>query len=132
MISKDTIANKLMEHFIVLASGGIGLQVMLAGHNFIHALIGVAGQCFYIMMEYIRAEKAGKEVKKRSAWFWLSCVLLGAFVSFMGTPWTSNKLGLNELVTGVGLGFFAQALPEVYDLAVELIKNFIKKWADKQ
>jgi hypothetical protein len=126
MITKSNVIDYFINSAIILSGGGSAI-VLFAGHNVHHAFIGASGQLFYLIMEYVRSQKMNKNIKAKSWLYWVSVLVLGAVVSYLGTNWTANKIGLNELLVGFVLGFFSQSLPEFYDLSIELFKSFLNK-----
>ena len=126
MITKTNVIEYFMQAIVILSGGGSAI-VLFAGYNPQHAFIGAAGQLFYLIMEYVRSQKMNKSLKTKSWTYWISVLVLGAVLSYLGTGWAASKAGLSELLVGFVLGFFAQSLPEFYDLALDLFKGFLKK-----
>lgn len=126
MINKSNVIEYFFQSFTLLATSSTAIA-LFAGFNPWHGIIGAVGQMLYLIMEYLRAFKSGKEVKRKTLLYWISVLILGASLGYLGTGWVSTKIGINELISGVGLGLFAQTLPELYDLAVSLFLGFIKK-----
>lgn len=126
MINKTNVIDYLVNSAIMLSTGSTAI-VLYAGFNPHHAFIGAAGQLFYLIMEYVRAQNTGKPLKTKTWLYWVSVLFLGAVVSYLGTNWASNKIGLSELIVGFALGFFSQFLPELYDLSISFFKSFLKK-----
>jgi len=126
MINKTNVLEYFFQSFTLLATSSTAI-VLFAGFNPWHGFIGAVGQLLYLIMEYLRAFKSGKEVKQKTLSYWVSVLVLGASLGYLGTGWVSEKIGIHELISGVGLGLFAQTLPELYDLAVSLFLGFIKK-----
>ena len=126
MINKTNVLEYFLQSFTLLATSSTAI-IFVAGFNPWHGVIGAVGQLLYLIMEYLRAFKSGKEVKRKTLYYWISVFILGAALGYLGTGWVSTKIGISELISGVGLGFFAQTLPELYDLAVSLFLGFLKK-----
>jgi hypothetical protein len=126
MITKSNVIDYFINSAIILSGGGSAI-VLFAGYNPHHAFIGASGQLFYLIMEYVRSQKLNRNIKSKSWLYWVSVLVLGAVVSYLGTNWTANKIGVSELLVGFVLGFFAQSLPEFYDLAIDLFKGWLKR-----
>lgn len=126
MISKDNIFDYLFQSAAILTSGSVAVT-LFAGFNILHVPIGVAGQLIYISMDYFKATKAGRQLKQKPTKYWLVAIFLGGVASYLGTGILAAKTGLSEMLIGVALGFFAQSIPEISDIVMELIKEFIKK-----
>lgn len=129
MITKDNLLTAIMDASVIMMSGGsaISIAATFAGFNPLHAFIGAAGQLIYIVMEYVRATNTHKPLVHKNWLYWLAVIVIGAALGYLGTGYLSKKIGLNEVITGVGIGFFAQALPDIYDIVINGIKNIIKK-----
>jgi hypothetical protein len=126
MINKTNAIEYFLQSFTLLATSSTAI-VFFAGFNPWHGIIGAVGQLLYLIMEYLRAFKSGKDIKQKTLLYWISVLIIGASLGYLGTGWVSEKIGINELISGIGLGFFAQTLPELYDLAVSLFFGFLKK-----
>jgi hypothetical protein len=126
MITRENVIDYFMNSALILSSGGSAI-ILFAGYNVQHAFIGATGQLFYLIMEYVRSQKVNKNLKPKSWLYWVSVLILGAVVSYLGTNWAASKVGLSELLVGFVLGFFSQSLPEFYDLAIDLFKGYLKK-----
>ena len=126
MITKENIFDTLFSYGAIMLSGSSAI-VFFSGFNAWHGVIGAVGQWLYLLVEYVRSQKTGTEVKKKTVLFLLAVTIVAAALSYLATGWVSDKIRLPELVVGVGIGFFAQALPELYDTAVELFIGFLKK-----
>lgn len=126
MISKGNLLDYLFQSAAILTSGSVAIT-LFAGFNILHVPIGVAGQLIYISVDYFRATKAGRQLKQKPTKYWLVAILLGGVASYLGTGILAAKTGLPEMFTGIALGFFAQSIPEISDIVMDLIKEFIKK-----
>lgn len=126
MITKENILDYLFQSASILTLGSVGVT-LLAGFNILHVPIGVAGQLIYISVEYFKATKANKQVKQKPAKYWFVAIFLGGVASYLGTGILTAKTGLPEMFIGVALGYFAQSIPEISDIVMDLIKQFIKK-----
>jgi hypothetical protein len=126
MIPKENFLDSLFTYAAILLSGSSAI-VFFSGFNVWHGVIGAVGQWLYLLMEYVRSQKSGIEVKRKTLLFLISVTVLGAVLSYLTTGWVAEKIHFNELIVGVGIGFFAQALPELYDTTVELFIGHLKK-----
>lgn len=126
MITKESILDYLFQSAAILTSGSVAVT-LFAGFNILHVPIGVAGQLIYISMDYFKATKAGKQLKPKPIKYWLIAIFLGGVASYLGTGILAAKTGLSEMLIGIALGFFAQSIPEISDITMDLIKEFIKK-----
>lgn len=126
MITKESILDYLFQSAAILTSGSVAVT-LFAGFNILHVPIGVAGQLIYISMDYFKATKAGKQLKPKPIKYWIIAIFLGGVASYLGTGILAAKTGLSEMLIGIALGFFAQSIPEISDIVVDLIKEFIKK-----
>lgn len=126
MISKGSVLDYLCQSAAILTSGSVAIT-LFAGFNILHVPIGVAGQLIYISMDYFKATKAGRQTKQKPLKYWLVAIFLGGVASYLGTGILAAKTGLSEMLIGVALGFFAQSIPEISDIVMDLIKEFIKK-----
>jgi hypothetical protein len=126
MIIKESVLDSLITYAAILLSGSSAIA-FFTGFNPWHGVIGAVGQWLYLTMEYVRSQKSGLKVKKKTILFLVSVTIIGAALGFLTTGWAAEKIGLPELIVGVGIGFFAQAVPELYDTVVDLFIGFIKK-----
>ena len=126
MITKDSVLDYLFQSAAILTSGSVAVT-LFAGFNILHVPIGVAGQLIYISMDYFKATKAGRQLKPKPIKYWLIAIFLGGVASYLGTGILAAKTGLSEMLIGIALGFFAQSIPEISDIVMDLIKEFIKK-----
>lgn len=126
MISKSNLLDYLFQSAAILSSGSVAIT-LFAGFNILHVPIGVAGQLIYIAVDYFKATKAGKQMKQKPTKYWLVAIFLGGVASYLGTGILAAKTGLSEMVIGIALGFFAQSIPEISDIVIDLVKEFIKK-----
>ena len=126
MITKDSVLDYLFQSAAILTSGSVAVT-LFAGFNILHVPIGVAGQLIYISMDYFKATKAGRQLKPKPIKYWLIAIFLGGVASYLGTGILAAKTGLSEMLIGIALGFFAQSIPEISDIVIDLIKEFIKK-----
>ena len=126
MITKDNLVSYICESAMILLSGSAALTLFV-GFNILHVPIGVVGQLIYICVEYFRATKSNKFIKAKPIKYWVVAIFLGGVASYLGTGVLAAKTGLNELIIGISLGYFAQSIPEISDIVLQLVKDLIKR-----
>lgn len=124
MIDKGTISSYFFEKFLLIAAGGVGIQI-LANFNPIHAVLGAVGQILILVGMYVRNIKKGQEVAKKPLLYWFACIFLGAALGYLFTIWMSHSLGWNEVACSILLGVTAQSLADIGDVIIEVIKKKI-------
>jgi hypothetical protein len=126
MISKGNIVEYVIKNMVFLSAGGAAWQI-LADYNPIHALIGGAGQILFLIANYLRLKSSGVEMKKQPIAFWVGCIALGAALGYLFTTWTSKKIGIDEVLSGIIIGASAQFAADIFDVFIDVIKKKIKK-----